>query len=824
LLRRKELFINPNERPAIILKDGEISYPDLLRHIQYFAELIGEVKNTKIAIYSENRPEWVYAFYAGWKNKNIVVPIDFMATAEEVEYILNDCQPAIIFISKDLQETFNTVQNGLKYSPVVYYFENLKYDKSNYQEAQFPEPDLYKTAVIIYTSGTTGSPKGVMLSYDNLWGNIDAVTRDIEIFTENRNVMMLLPLHHIFPLMGTMIAPLYVGTSIAMAPSMNSEDIISTLQKNQVSIIIGVPRLYEAVRKGIMDKINANAAAKGLFKLARTVNSRAFSKKIFKTVHEKFGGKLDYMVCGGAKLNEEVASDFKTLGFEMLEGFGMTEAAPMITFTRPGHWKIGSAGHAMPCLDVKSLDGEIVARGRNIMQGYYNRPEETAEVLKDGWLYTGDLGHFDGDGYIHITGRRKEIIVLSNGKNINPEEIEHKLHTFSDCIAEVGVFMKNDQLQAAIYPDFVKIKEKGVVNLEEMFRWDVIDKYNQKSSSYKKISKFILLKEEMPKTRLGKIQRFKLETLTEEQSKEKTKKEEPQYEEYVVIRDFLKGQTSADVSPDDHLEIDLGLDSLDKVSLLTFLQSTFGIEVKEDILIHHPTIEKLSEFMKEKKNKLQVEAVKWTEIFKEKVDLKLPKSWPTQNLFKNTSKLFLKTYFRLKGEGTENIPDGPFILAPNHQSFYDGMFVSVFLKNRVMKNTYFYAKEKHVRNRWIKAIANRNNIIIMDINRDLKNSLQKLAEVLKKGKNVIIFPEGTRTHDGQLGKFKKAFAILSSELKIPVVPVSIKGAFEALPRGRIIPRPLKKIHIKFHKPVYPEGYDYDSLTDLIFSKLAAEVH
>ena len=383
--------------------------------------------------------------------------------------------------------------------------------------------------------------------------------------------------------------------------------------------------------------------------------------------------------------------------------------------------------------------------------------------------------------------------------------------------------LKDDTMQAAIYPDFQKIKEKGILNLEEFFRWEVIDGYNQKSASYKKIHKFLLLKEELPKTRLGKIQRFRLTDLTDERTDySKTGQPEPEYEEYQVIRNFLEEQGKNDIAPDDHFEIDLGLDSLDKVSLITFLQSTFGIELSEDVLLHHPTIEKLSLFMKEKKNKFSVEAVKWGEIFKEKVELHIPRRWFTHSIFKNSSKIFLSLYFRLKGEGTENLPDSPFILAPNHQSYFDGLFVSAFLKNGIMKNTYFYAKEKHVPYRWLKGIATRHNIIIMDINRDLKQSLQKLAEVLRRGKNIIIFPEGTRTRTGNLGSFKKAFAILSRELNIPVVPVSIKGAFEALPRGSKIPKPWKKIMVKFHQPIYPGDHNYDSLTVQVYQKLETE--
>jgi len=817
------LYIKAHDKIAIVRRDAGISYKELLRYIHYYATLFDAQTTDKIAIYSANRPEWLYAFYSAWKNDGIAVPIDFMAPAEEVAYILNDCRPEVIFCSEENTAVLNQALKSVNYEMKLFIFEELNYDVNVFAPDKIEVGEPQKTAVIIYTSGTTGSPKGVMLSNDNLLANIEAVSENIPIYTDFRTVMALLPFHHIFPLLGTLIIPLYVGATIAFAPSMTSEDIVGTLQQNGVAIILGVPRLYAAIRKGIMDKINASLPARTLFKLARLIGSQQFSRMLFKTVHQKFGGKVEYLVSGGAKLDEDVAKDYKTLGFEILEGFGMTEAAPMISFTRPGKWKIGSAGQALPNLEVAIEDGEIVARGRNIMQGYYNRPDETAEVLKDGWLYTGDLGYIDKKGYIHITGRSKEIIVLSSGKNINPEEVEKKIAGLSDCIAEVGVFYKNDQLQAAIYPDFKVLREKGILNIDEMFRWEIIDKYNHQVAPYKKISKFILLKEELPKTRLGKVQRFKLISLAEALSVKKKKGAEPQSEEYRVIRDFLMQQTKNDIFPDDHLEIDLGLDSLDKISLQTFLQSTFGIKIPEDVLINHPTVEKLSHFMKEKKNRLTVEAVKWAEIFKEKVDLKLPKSWFTWNIFKNISKFLFKIYFRLKVEGLENIPEGPFIIAPNHQSFIDGLFVSVFLNNKINRNTYFYAKEKHIQKRWVKALANRHNIIISDINYDLKMSLQKLAEVLKQGKNVIIFPEGTRTRTGEIGEFKKSFAILSAEINVPIIPVSIKGAFEALPRGSRFPKPWKKIKVKFHKPIYPDGHNYDSLMKLVYRELAAEL-
>jgi len=817
------LFIKDSEKTAIAWHEDKISYRRLLQNINYYSSLFAKNEEGKAAIYSPNRPEWVYAFYSIWKNQSIAVPIDFMSTVDEVAYILNDCRPEVIFISNETKNSFANILPLLNYSLTVFNLDEISDKHQQYSAEEIGGYDVTKTAIIVYTSGTTGTPKGVMLSYDNLLSNIEAVSEHISIYSESRNVLALLPFHHILPLMGTVIIPLKVHTTIGFSPSMVSEDIISTLQKNNISIIIGVPRLYAAIRKGVMDKINSNGVAKALFRIAHLVNSQSFSKKIFKKVHDKFGGKVAFMVCGGAKLDEDMANDYKTLGFEMLEGFGMTEAAPMITFTRPGRWKIGSPGEVMPGLEIKIVDGEIAAKGRNIMKGYYNRPEETAQVIKDGWLYTGDLGDIDDEGFLHITGRSKEIIILSNGKNINPEEVEKKILAVSNFVAEAGVFMQNDQLNAALFPNYKVLREEGVLNLEEKFRWEVVDKYNRSAAPHKKITKFILFKEELPKTRLGKIQRFKLAEVTEGQKSKKNKTSEPQFEEYIVIRDFLKEQKKTEIYPDDHIEIDLGLDSLDKVSFQTFLESTFGIKIPEDTFLQHPTVEKLSRFMKEKKNKLSVEAVKWAEILKEKVDLKLPKSWFTQNLLKNASKVLFKIYFRIKSEGTENLQNGPFILVPNHQSFYDGLFVSVFLKNKIMKNTYFYAKEKHVKFKWLKSFANRNNVIVMDINRDLKESIQKLAEVLRKGKNIIIFPEGTRTYTGEVGEFKKTFAILSSELNVPIVPVTIKGANEALPRGSIIPKPWKKINVKFHKPVYPNGMSYDMISEMVQKLIVSDL-
>ncbi|NVO08413.1 MAG: AMP-binding protein [Bacteroidales bacterium] len=802
-------------KSAIIVKNKNVTYSELFVSIEQYAQFFRNKNYKKAAIYSENRVEWIYAFYAALQNGCIVIPVDFMASTEDVEYILNDCKPELIFSSRGQKKELDRIKTNLNFTPDTLIFEEFELPAVSSVSESFTPKNIENTAVIIYTSGTTGTPKGVMLSYKSIFENIYGVSKHVKIYTPEREVLLLLPLHHIFPLVGTMMAPLFVGGTIVMSPSMQSADLMETFKNNHIAIIIGVPRFYELIYKGIKTKIDESFVARSLFKFVGMTGSKTLGKRIFGKVHRSFGGQLQFLVAGGAALNKEVGSFFKTLGFEVLEGFGMTEAAPMITFTRPGNVLIGSPGHPLPGLLVEIREGEIVAKGPSIMQGYYNRPEETDEVLKDGWLYTGDLGRINKKGYLFITGRKKEIIVLSNGKNINPVELEAKLEKSSSCIKEAGVYTFNDALHAVIYPEYKNLSDLGVKDPEVYFRETVMPEFNKELSSYKRIMHFTLVKEELPRTRLGKIQRFKLAEMADKPKRKKGKFEHPNTEEYHAVKSFIESQVDMEISPDDHLEFDIALDSLGRLSLIDFVETRFGIKLDNDKLLRFPSVRAMVEHIREYKLWHKSEGTNWTELLKEKVHVKLPKTWPTQNIIKNFAKGFFKIYFNFKSEGVQNIPDGPCIIAPNHQSFLDGLFVASFIKRRTFKTTYFYAKKKHVNNWFLRFLASKNNVIVMDINNDLKESIQKLAEILKSGKKIILFPEGTRTKTGEIGEFKKTFAILSRELNVPIVPVAIAGAYSAFPRGSKIPRPRTPIMVSFLAPIYPIEYDLESLVEKV---------
>lgn len=816
------MFLKDHKKTAIIDNGTEISYGQLLENISSFSSLYTAEAGSRVAIFSENRAEWIYALYSVWTKGCVNIPIDFMSTPEEVAFILKDSDTRLVFCSEKTKPQIDEAISLSGTCPEVIVFEKIgRMLKSEAAYAENHQKD--DTAVIIYTSGTTGSPKGVMLSFDNLMSNIECIVDESHIYAPDDKIIGILPFHHAFPMQGTILMPLYAGSTVIILSQISSDEIIRALQTYKVTIILGVPRLFSLFHSGIMGKIKKSKAASLLLKLSRSLDSYSAGAKVFAKVQKTFGGSIKYFISGGAKLDEDVARDYKAMGFKILEGYGMTEAAPLISFNPPVKVKIGTVGKPFRDMKVKMDDGEIVIAGRNIMKGYYNNPEATAEILKDGWLYTGDLGSFDSEGYLTITGRKKEIIILSNGKNLNPEEIEKKVLEISPLVKEIGVFQKDNQLFAVIYPDFNYIGRENVVNIQETVRWNIIDKYNLSASPYKKIFNFTIVHNELPKTRLGKIKRFTLAELIKREQKERVQVDIPDYQEYRLLEEYLKELVKKDILPDEHVELDLGLDSLDKVELQAKIESTFGIAMTNEDLTVHSTVRKLADFIKEKKTKIENDVMQWSRLLKEEINYDVPQSSYMLKIFRFLFKPFFKFYLRVESEGVENIPSGtPVIIAPNHQSFLDGLMIADVLKNRQLTRTYFFAKEKNIKNSLSRFFARNSNILILNINKDLKLTLQRIAAVIKKGNNMVIFPEGARSRDGNVMSFKKSFAIISKELNVPVVPVAIEGAYEKFSIGSVFPKP-GKIKLKFLKPIYPEGMDYDSITDQARNSILEEV-
>jgi long-chain acyl-CoA synthetase len=450
------------------------------------------------------------------------------------------------------------------------------------------------------------------------------------------------------------------------------------------------------------------------------------------------------------------------------------------------------------------------------MKGYYNRPEETADVIREGWLYTGDLGYLDKDGFLYITGRKKEIIVLPNGKNINPVEVEMKLDGFSPAIKEAGVFMHNEMLHAVIFPDLNYLAENGIQDINQYFREKVISPFNAEMSSYKRIMQFTLVKTELPRTRLSKLQRFKFAELIERKDSKKAPSVEPNSSEYRAIKTFIESQVDMDILPDHHLEFDISMDSLGKLSLIDFIEKSFGIKFNEEQLLKFPSVRKIAEYIQSNKrfHKTEQES-SWSGDLKEDSDVILPKSSAFLSPVVSSVRSIFRLFFKIEGRGMENIPEGPCFIAPNHETKLDPFLVLSYLDKSILNNTFSYAKKDHM-NTWLhRYVARNSNVIVMDLSKDLKDSIQKMAEVVKQGKKILIFPEGTRTLNGEMGTFKKTYAILSTELNIPIVPVAITGAFAAMSSGAKKIKRGEKITIEFLPVIYPEGMNVEELNDLV---------
>ena len=806
------MHIKNHPKAAIIESGAEITYTELLKKIDSLCALIGR-KEFKAVIYSENRSEWIFAFYSAVRENGIAIPADYLLSTEELLYILDDSEPDIIFCSDTTLSAASDAAGRSKSKPKIINFDKIALDISCANAVEITPQKENETSFIIYTSGTTGSPKGVMLSHDNIQSNIESVTGS-GIFISTDNVMVLLPLHHTFPLTGTMIAPLHTGATVVISPSTKPDDIRQTLKTGQITLLIGVPRLYIELKKGIEAKINSRKIARILFSILSVIKSKKISSKIFSEVHKGFGGRIRFLVSGGASLDRKCSDFFRTLGFDVLEGYGMTETAPMITCNVPGKIKPGSAGLVVKNMEIRIMDGEICTRGRNIMNGYYNKPAETNEIIKNGWLHTGDSGYIDKNGFLFITGRIKETIVLDNGKNINPEEIEKKL-TSRGFIRECGVFYEKSGLKAVIVPDLQATGSSSIQNLYEYFKWNIIDKYNHSVPAYKKILSFTLTEKELPRTRLGKIQRFRLPSLSSMASYADDGTPEPEGKEYQIIKEYIQKEKSLPVKPKSHLEIDLGMDSLDKVALFSFIGSKFGIKIEDKDIPLLSTPSSLAEFIKTSNPEIMNGNGDWKTILSVPSSGILQKSRFPHMLLVSFFRICTRLIYKIETNFSDIRISEPVIIAPNHQSGIDWLFLASVLPSAFLKRTYIFAKEKHFRTGLRKFLARRTNIILIDIESGLEDTIRKMGEVLRNKGNIVIFPEGTRSKDGEIGDYKKTFSILSIELNVPIIPVIIDGAFRSGRKKSKSPRAYSRIKLFFMPEIRPQKMNYDDFTALV---------
>jgi long-chain acyl-CoA synthetase len=497
---------------------------------------MGLRKGDRVGIIGDNCPEWAVSYLAVVSLGLVAVPIDRDLKQREIHHILGVAGVRMLIGGPRhlalLQEDLGEVK-GLQFivtmgdQPVgsgLTFPEALEKGRAamvggdrSFAEATVAPDDL---AVLIFTSGTTGASKGVMLTHRNIASNVVGTSCHVAI-NHDDVLLSVLPLHHTYEATAGFLTALYQGATICYAESLRR--VADNLRETKASVMLGVPALFEAMYRRIHAGIEEKGAgkfalAKGVASISELVLRRNVRRTVFRKLHERFGGALRLMISGGAAINPAVSRGYRELGIDFIQGYGLTEYSPIVSVNRVDSFKDGSVGHPLPGAEIRIVEDEIVVRGPCVMKGYFKNDAATSDAIRDGWLFTGDLGNVDKAGFLHITGRKKSVVVTPNGKNVYPEELEALLSESPfvlECLVWGGP--ENDpsltEVQALIVPNTQEFDQSfGPDQYDEAKITDVISaevrKANKELANYKRIKKFVIRHEEFEKTTTRKIKRY----------------------------------------------------------------------------------------------------------------------------------------------------------------------------------------------------------------------------------------------------------------------------------------------------------------------------
>lgn len=822
------------------------------RKIAAFLIKQGLKKGDFAALILENRPEWAIIYLGIVFSAGSCVPLDSQLTSQELKNLISDSGAKFIFCSYDifakkiepfLQEIkaefilLDAPEDSLSLRGVLdtkcqgrrsnlIRFSTI--ETTDIGTVVFPEVSPDDTASLIYTSGTTQKPKGVLLTHKNICSNFKSIEK-LDICKPSDNILAILPLYHTYAFMVTLITPLFLGAKATFFKlSLKPSDITSVIKEADVTLLAGVPQFFAMLNKAIFEELK---------KIPR-IFLPLFLPFIRVKLHKRLGKSLRLFVCGGARLEPRIAKDLHRFGFRLIEGYGLTETSPIVTLNHPEKVKFGSVGRPIPDVEIRidspdtSGVGEVTIKGPNVMKGYFRQPQLTEGAIKDGWFYSGDLGYINKEGYLFLTGRKKEIIVLSSGKNIYPEELE-EYYGRSPYIKELCILSRAEEqfghtiesLYAVVVPNLEYFKEKGEADIKGKIRWE-LENSAKDLPVYKHIMGFVLTKEDLPRTPLKKLKRYQVEqkyirekiagiSHIEETALSKQDSELLGKELSAKVINYISGQLKRPVSLDSHLEIDLGIDSLSKVELGLGLESLFSIKIPDETLYEVSTVRdiiiRVAQIIEQKKpGEEPGETQKtWKQILYEAPneeilkEIRIGASLLDKILalfFQNIILFILRLFWLLRIEGREFLPrSGPYIICPNHASYLDGFVVFSSLMFRQAVNIFFVGYSKIFEHPLINWSIKPARLIPIDPSLHLTEALQGVSLVLTHRKIACIFPEGRRSVDENLGEFKKGVGILIKELDVPVVPVYIKGSHKSWPRTSRFPR-FCRIKIIFGRP------------------------
>ena len=769
----------------------------------------------RIVLLGPNEPAWPMLYFGSLLADLTVVPVDHEFSTDEVQRIIEAAQAKLILHHEDWQ--LHQEENLNQYSHMTWgeALNSVPLDESliklNSRQDQL--------ASLLFTSGTTGEPKGVMLSHQNFTSLLANLHQVFKVSHKDR-FLSVLPLFHTFEFSGGLLMPLSVGAQITYLSNREGPTLRQAMQEIKPTGIIGIPALWDVLEKRIKNQIeDRGEATKLLFKASTALNRQArqyglnMGPLLFNEIHKNLGGQIRYLVSGGAALNDQALKVFEGLGFELLEGYGLTEAAPVLSVRRPGNRNgAGTVGKALPQvkIKIKAPDengvGEVLAQGPNVMQGYLDQPEASQEVLKEGWLHTGDLGYLDEHGQLVLTGRSKEMIVTSSGKNIYPDELEPIFadHPLINEISIIGI------------PDLQGDERIGALivlgdSASETARNEVkthINLINATRPDYQRLRTYRFWPNPLPRTATRKVKRSEVrkELLHLLEVSKATRKISASENENVATLNptqkwlysalsVLTGEGLNQFTNQSNLLNDFDLSSLQRVELRMMIEDRLGRSLDSEQYLQAETLASLTQLIEGhhlNRNEQDGDTQTSTSETDQPIWQRLPS--PIKDLGQSALDLgrglAFNTLFRVKVKGREHIPfNQQSIVIANHCSHLDLGLIKEALNSYGDHLCALAAQDYFFDDVYKEAFLGQFTLLLpVDRCASLERSLKPAEDAIAQGYNILIYPEGTRSTDGELQEFKSGVGYLQRKTQLPILPLYLKGTYRALPKGESIPK------------------------------------
>ncbi|MBV9956855.1 MAG: AMP-binding protein, partial [Acidobacteria bacterium] len=826
-----ELFETTTKRHATrvamrIERDGrqeQYTYADLRElatRAGAFLASAGIKPGDRVMLLSHNAPEWGMSYFGVMKAGATCIPVDPTSSTEEVVTFARAGDAAGLIISAEMDREHPQLAERLAEEETA--TRIWRYDEVFAMPDQQTEDErlaLLPTRVhpqsvasLIFTSGTTGRPKGVMLSHRNLTSMTSMLSSVFDMSTHD-GVLSVLPLHHTFEFSTGFLTPLSRGAQITYLEELSGEALARAIRNGHVTGMVGVPALWELLHRRIKTRLNERSewigsAADLLIRANAWLRDKTpfnLGHFAFYPIHKGLGGRIRYLISGGSALGEKVQKDFHGLGFTILEGYGLTEASPVLTVTRPRNSMLaGSVGKPLPGVEIKIAEadasgvGEVLARGPNVMVGYYENEAATRETLIERWLHTGDLGRFDEDGNLYLVGRSKDIIVDSNGKNVYPDELE-EVYNSSPFIKELSIVGLPDddggeKIACLVVPDFdhdISLSRAEThKRVEEHFR-DI----SSTLPFYKRVKLLHFWDGELPRTATRKVKRREVITAMQmlEQSmraagrvKAEAARDDKQAWLFEVVA-TVANRPRAEITLDTRFS-DLGFDSLMYVELATAIENAGGTLIAPDTLNEVQDVRELSNAVTRQATRKGQEtrppSEKRGSVEEEIYIPSLVRTVGNKGL-DALQRVFYERFLHTKYEGQANIPvHTNFIVAPNHTSHLDMGLVKMALGEAGKDMVALAAADYFFDNKYKRAyMDNFTNLVPMERSGSLRQSLRHARSFLERGYNALIFPEGTRSMSGEMTEFKPIIGYLALTCRVGILPIYVYGTYEAMPKG-----------------------------------------